>query len=77
MLLHFRFKETINPQELATINPPGLVQFDSKQHEAFLLFLRKQSEDGYVAVSGQMDPEFSVMRLDRSWFFKERSKVIK
>ncbi len=72
-LVHFRLKNPSEPR----INGPLLVQFDPKQHEAFLLFLHRQPEGEYAPVSGQMDPQFAAMRLDTTWFLKELSKGAK
>jgi hypothetical protein len=60
---HYRFN---NPAELV-INGPVLVEFTPEKSGAFqsyLLFLVKKADGRYAPVTGQVDPDISVLKLD-------------
>jgi hypothetical protein len=42
---------------------PGLVSFEPKDRKIYLLFLEREADGRYVAVSGQIDPFWSVMEF--------------
>ena len=42
---------------------PMLVSFKPEGNQQFLMFLQKETDGRYVAVSGQTDPQFSVIEL--------------
>jgi hypothetical protein len=44
-------------------NGPSLVSFDPKQKKRYLLFLRKEKDGRYAALTGQSDPAGSVKDL--------------
>ena len=44
-------------------NDPFLVSFKPEGNQQFLMFLQKETDGRYVAVSGQTDPQFSVIEL--------------
>jgi hypothetical protein len=58
VLHHFRLAK---PE--ATINGPGLVSFEPKDKKRFLMFLQKEADGRYVAVSGQTDPQDAIMEI--------------
>ena len=59
-LHHYRLANT----KLYYINGPILVSFDPTQDTRFLLFLHREADGRYSAVSGQTDPWFSVKKLE-------------
>ena len=58
IVLH-HYKEADGP----TINGPGLVTFDPKDRKQYLMFLTRDRDGEYIAVSGQTDPDQSVEAL--------------
>jgi hypothetical protein len=42
---------------------PNLVAFDPKERKQYLIFLQKEADGRYVAVSGQIDPDGSFMEF--------------
>ncbi len=60
VLEHYRLA---NPGTV--VNGPSFVAFDSKAHQSFLLFLKKEADGRYTPVTGQRDPAlFSVIKLE-------------
>jgi len=47
---------------------PGLVSFDIKQKNSFILFLKKTADGRYEAVSGQTDPNMSIRTIVGPFF---------
>jgi hypothetical protein len=45
------------------IDAPGLVSFDPKEKRRYLLFLKREADGRYTAVTGQTDPVFSIKDL--------------
>ncbi len=43
-----------------------LVSFDPKQKKKYLMYLKKESNDRYLAVSGQTDPEIAIKEISSS-----------
>jgi hypothetical protein len=43
---------------------PSLVSFEPNSNKLYLMFLRKEADGRYVAVTGQEDPAYSVKQLD-------------
>ena len=41
----------------------GLISFEPRSYKSYLIFLQRESDGRYLAVSGQSDPIFSVKRL--------------
>ena len=74
-LYHFRFDKL--HEEDVLFNPPGLVGFEPKSHDAYLMFLQKQSDGTYRAMSGQMDPFLSVIKLEPIPVWLRASKLQK
>ena len=46
-------------------NGPGLVSFDPKDGKQYLMFLVREKDGRYVAVSGQTDPDLSIEALQQ------------
>ena len=42
---------------------PDLVSFEPKDKKRFLMFLQKEADGRYVAVSGQTDPQDAIMEI--------------
>jgi hypothetical protein len=42
---------------------PGLIAFDPKERKQYLMFLQKEADGRYIAVSGQIDPDGSFKEL--------------
>ena len=62
ILRHYKIDDAL--ERLRIADGPDLVSFDSKQHNAYLLFLLKQRAGRYVPASGQIDPAaFSIIKL--------------
>jgi hypothetical protein len=49
---------------LGTLAGPSLISFDPNSKKMYLMFLRKEADGRYVAVTGQEDPAYSVKQLD-------------
>jgi hypothetical protein len=64
LVLH-HFKLTVDEQPM--INGPGLVSFVPKDKKRFLMFLRKDEKDRWVAVSGQTDPDDAVFEISKKY----------
>lgn len=47
----------------AAANGPGLVSFAPKDQKRFLMFLQKEADGRYAAVSGQTDPDDAIKEL--------------
>jgi len=45
------------------MNGPDLVSFDPKDKKRFLMFLLKEADGRYIAVSGQTDPQDAIMEM--------------
>jgi hypothetical protein len=43
---------------------PSLVSFKPEDKKQFLMFLQKEADGRYVAVSGQTDPDSSIIGID-------------
>ena len=43
---------------------PSLISFEPNSKKMYLMFLRKEADGRYVAVTGQEDPAYSVKQLD-------------
>ncbi len=59
VFFHLREAE---PQTVS-VNGPGLVSFDARQKKRFLLFLKRDADGRYSALTGQTDPDGSVKDL--------------
>ncbi len=59
VLHHYALAEA---KEIIT-SGPGLVSFEPKDRKTYLIFLQKEADGRYVAVSGQTDPFWSVMEF--------------
>ena len=60
ILHHYRLAES----NIAIVNGPSLVAFDSKEPASYLLFLVREPDGRYAPVGGQDDPGlFSVLKL--------------
>lgn len=57
ILHHYREVET------ASINGPGLVSFDPTQKKRYLMFLERETDGLYGAVSGQTDPYIAIREI--------------
>jgi hypothetical protein len=57
-VMHDRFFDRTLSTKI--IDGPGFVEFDSTDGTEYLLFLKKLKDGRFAAVSGQMDPYFSV-----------------
>ena len=60
-LHHYRLADSKSKEPL--INGPSLVSFYPKQDIQFLMFLRLEGDGRYSPVSGQIDPDMSVLWL--------------
>ena len=47
----------------AMVNGPGLVSFDPKDKRSYLMFLVREADGRYAAVSGQTDPDMAIEAL--------------
>jgi hypothetical protein len=56
------FSEAI-PKQFGSDSDPRLVSFEPKDQKRYLMFLRKEGEGRYIAVSGQYDPVDSIQLL--------------
>jgi len=43
-----------------SVNGPGLVSFDPTQNQQYLMFLIREQDGRYAAVSGQTDPDMAI-----------------
>jgi hypothetical protein len=59
VLHHFKLA---NPDE-KMFGGPGLVSFEPKDKKRYLMFLEKEADGRYVAVSGQTDPSDSIKQM--------------
>lgn len=59
VLYHLRESD---PQTLEA-DPPGLVEFNPKEKKRFLLFLKRDPDGRYSALTGQADPMYAVKDL--------------
>ena len=50
----------------ARLGGPFVVSFKPEGKKQFLMFLQKEADGRYVAVSGQTDPEISVIGIDEN-----------
>lgn len=48
---------------VAVVDGPGFVEFDTVGQTQYLLFLKRREDGRYEAVSGRMDPHFSVKEV--------------
>lgn len=46
---------------------PLLVSFKPEDKKQFLMFLQKEADGRYVAVSGQTDPQCSIIGIEQNW----------
>jgi len=60
--LHFHYLREAAPQTVS-VNGPALVSFNSKEKKRYLLFLRREKDGRYAALTGQTDPAGSVKDL--------------
>jgi hypothetical protein len=58
-LHHYRLPD----RAAALPNGPGLVAFDPKDRKQYLLFLKREADGRFCAVSGQTDPDLSIEPL--------------
>jgi hypothetical protein len=65
-LFHFRAPESSVDCQSPEVDGPSLVAFDPKAEgrPRYLLFLKVRADGRYEPVSGQVDPDVSVARLD-------------
>ena len=49
------------------VGDPLLVSFKPEGKKQFLMFLQKEADGRYVAVSGQTDPQFSVIGIEQNF----------
>ncbi|MFI5247381.1 MAG: hypothetical protein ACHQWV_02370 [Nitrospirales bacterium] len=59
VLHHYRQAEPERP----SINGPGLVAFHPKERRRFLMFLKREADGRYCAVSGQTDPYIAIHEI--------------
>jgi len=58
-LHHYRLADT----KEEVINGPTLISFDPKQRTQSLMFLRLEKDGRYSPVSGQIDPDISILTI--------------
>jgi hypothetical protein len=58
VLHHFKLAR----QEIV-LNGPGLVSFDPRDKKRYLMFLQREADGRYVAVSGQTDPDDAIKEI--------------
>jgi hypothetical protein len=46
------------------LDGPGLISFEPNSHKQYLMFLQRDTDGRYVAVTGQEDPIDSVKQLN-------------
>jgi len=46
-----------------TMNGPDLVTFEPKDKKRYLMFLQREADGRYIAVSGQTDPEDAIKEI--------------
>jgi hypothetical protein len=46
-----------------SFNGPGLASFEPKDNKRFLMFLQREADGRYVAVSGQTDPQDAIKEI--------------
>jgi len=63
LVLH-HYKEA---KKIASMGPPGLVSFEPKDKKRYLMFLQKEADGRYVAVSGQTDPDDSIKQMSENY----------
>jgi len=61
ILLHHTREVSTQP----SINGPGLVNFDAQPKRQYLMFLVREKDGRYAAVSGQTDPDISIEVLQQ------------
>lgn len=59
VLHHYRLPASTAPIP----NGPGLVSFDPKDRKQYLMFLKREPDGRYQALSGQTDPDLSIEPL--------------
>jgi hypothetical protein len=59
LLHHYR----VPADTMAIPNGPGLVTFDPKSRKQYLMFLKREADGRYQALSGQTDPDMSIEPL--------------
>lgn len=59
VLHHYRLPASAAPIP----NGPGLVSFDPKERKQYLMFLKRDPDGRYQALSGQTDPDLSIEPL--------------
>jgi hypothetical protein len=55
--------EMKNGVMIGYLDGPGLISFEPNSHKQYLMFLQKEADGRYVAVTGQEDPIYSVQQL--------------
>ncbi len=63
LVLH-HYKEA---RKMPSFGPPGLVSFEPKDKKRYLMFLLKEADGRYVAVSGQTDPDDSIKQMSENY----------
>jgi len=54
-------------KETSSYGGPGFVAFEPKDKKRYLMFLQKEADGRYVAVSGQTDPDDSIKQLSENY----------
>lgn len=66
-VLHHFYLE--NPPQVSLKNGPMLASFDLGKKHAYLMFLKKEPEGRFVAMSGQTDPANSIKGIGEGEYF--------